>query len=121
MRWKETPKKLIINFGPMIVYLFSFTMHEFWMIIRSFLYFFTIVRTGTISIEKVSIIDSLNNKISFYLDEYHLYFSLQVKYLGDQFYRKLQCYRFVIWTKILLLCFSCTELFHMHKNTQIPT
>lgn len=70
----------------MIVYLFSFTMHEFWMIIRSFLYFFTIVRTGTISNEKVSIIDSLNNKISFYLDEYHLYFSLQVKYLGDQFY-----------------------------------
>lgn len=55
------------------------------MIIRSFLYFFTIVRTGTISIEKVSIIDSLNNKISFYLDEYHLYFSLQVKYLGFNF------------------------------------
>lgn len=120
MRWKEIPKKLIIIFWPDDSVSF-FIYNEFWMIIRSFLYFFTIVRTGTISIEKVSIIDSLNNKISFYLDEYHLYFSLQVKYLGDQFYRKLQCYRFVIWTKILLLCFSCTELFHMHKNTQIPT
>lgn len=75
----------------MIVYLFSFTMHEFWMIIRSFLYFFTIVRTGTISNEKVSIIDSLNNKISFYLDEYHLYFSLQVKYLGGSILLKINC------------------------------
>lgn len=105
----------------MIVYLFSFTMHEFWMIIRSFLYFFTIVRTGTISIEKVSIIDSLNNKISFYLDEYHLYFSLQVKYWGINFIENCSVIDLLFGPKYYYCVFSCTELFRMHKNTQIPT